>query len=157
MVDVTKGSTVPAFAGLTTDGSQVTEKTYSGRWLVLYFYPRDDTPGCTTEAQDFQRLLPAFDSVNAVVVGVSNDDQASHAKFCTKQGLTFPLIADTEQTVSKAFDVLREKKMYGKTFEGIERSTFLIAPDGQIHAVWRKVKVPGHAEAVLATIREAVV
>ena len=155
MSELIKGSVVPSFTGATTDGGQISETTYSGKWLVLYFYPRDNTPGCTTEAQDFQHLLPAFDEAGAVVVGVSNDDQASHARFCAKQGLSFPLIADTEQTVSRAFDVIREKSMYGKTFEGIERSTFLIAPDGQIHTVWRKVKVPGHAEAVLAAIREA--
>lgn len=155
MSELIKGSAVPSFTGATTEGEQISETTYSGKWLVLYFYPRDNTPGCTTEAQDFQRLLPEFGQVGAVVVGVSNDNAASHTRFSTKQGLTFPLIADTEQTVSHAFDVIREKKMYGKTFEGIERSTFLIAPDGQIHALWRKVKVPGHAEAVLAAIRDA--
>jgi thioredoxin-dependent peroxiredoxin len=154
MSELIMGSTVPSFTGVTTEGEPIHEKTYSGKWLVLYFYPRDNTPGCTTEAQDFQRLLPEFEQAGAAIVGVSNDNVASHARFSTKQGLTFPLIADTEQTVSRAFDVIREKKMYGKTFEGIERSTFLIAPDGHLHAVWRKVKVPGHAEAVLAAIRE---
>lgn len=155
MAELTKGSTVPSFTGVTTDGCQISETTYAGKWLVLYFYPRDNTPGCTTEAQDFQRLLPTFEQLGVVIVGVSTDTVASHAKFCAKQGLTFPLIADTEQTVSQAFDVIREKKMYGKTFEGIERSTFLITPDGQVHALWRKVKVPGHAETVLVTIRDA--
>ncbi|WP_298220345.1 peroxiredoxin [Halothiobacillus sp.] len=155
MAELTVGSAVPSFAGITTKGEQITKQTYSGKWVVLYFYPRDNTPGCTTEAQDFQRLLPEFEQADAVIVGVSNDNAESHARFCAKQGLTFPLIADTEQTVSRVFDVIREKKMYGKTFEGIERSTFLISPDGQVHAVWRKVKVPGHAEAVLATIRDA--
>lgn len=155
MSELIKGSVVPSFTGVTADGGQISETTYLGKWLVLYFYPRDNTPGCTTEAQDFQRLLPAFEQVGAAIVGVSNDNAASHARFCAKQGLTFPLIADTEQVLSRAFDVIREKKMYGKTFEGIERSTFLITPDRQVHTVWRKVKVPGHAEAVLATIREA--
>lgn len=155
MSELIKGSVVPSFTGATTDGGQISETTYLGKWLVLYFYPRDNTPGCTTEAQDFQRLLPAFEQVGAAIVGASNDNAASHARFCAKQGLTFPLIADTEQVLSRAFDVIREKKMYGKTFEGIERSTFLITPDRQVHTVWRKVKVPGHAEAVLATIREA--
>ncbi|ANJ67863.1 thiol peroxidase [Halothiobacillus diazotrophicus] len=151
--ELTLGHPIPPFAGRTADGSTIDHSTYLGQWLVLYFYPRDSTPGCTTEAQDFQRLLPEFSAANAVVVGVSNDSPASHEKFCAKQGLTFPLIADTERTVSLLFDVIRVKKMYGKTFEGIERSTFLIDPEGRLHAEWRKVKVPGHAEAVLAAIR----
>jgi peroxiredoxin Q/BCP len=155
MSKLIKGSAVPSFTGTTTEGDQISETTYSGKWLVLYFYPRDNTPGCTTEAQDFQRLLPEFKQADSAIVGVSNDNAASHARFSAKQGLAFPLIADTEQTVSRMFDVIREKKMYGKIFEGIERSTFLISPDGHVHTVWRKVKVPGHAEAVLATIREA--
>lgn len=155
MAELIRKSAVPSFTGTTTEGDQISETTYSGKWLVLYFYPRDNTPGCTTEAQDFQRLLPEFEQADAAIVGVSNDTAASHARFCAKQGLTFPLIADTEQMVSRVFDVIREKKMYGKTFEGIERSTFLISPDGHVHTVWRKVKVPGHAEAVLATIRAA--
>lgn len=150
---LTLGHLLPPFKGLTPDGSTIDHTTYLGRWLVLYFYPRDNTPGCTTEARDFQRLLPEFSAAKAVVVGVSNDSPASHEKFCAKQGLTFPLIADTERQLSLLFDVIREKKMYGKTFEGIERSTFLIDPEGRLHAEWRKVKVPGHAEAVLAAVR----
>lgn len=150
----TLGHPLPPFEGCTADGSIINHTTYLGQWLVLYFYPRDSTPGCTTEAQDFQRLLPDFAAVNAVVVGVSNDTAASHAKFSIKQGLSFPLIADTERSLSFLFDVIREKKMYGKTFEGIERSSFLIDPQGKLHAEWRKVKVPGHAEAVLAAIRQ---
>lgn len=155
MSELIQGAKVPSFRGVTTEGGHIDDTTYLGKWLVLYFYPRDNTPGCTTEARDFQRLLPAFEQANTAIVGVSNDNAASHARFCEKQGLTFPLIADTEQTVSRAFDVIREKKMYGKTFEGIERSTFLISPAGKIHQLWRKVKVPGHAEAVLATLRGA--
>lgn len=147
------GQPLPPFEGRTADGTIIDHTTHLGQWLVLYFYPRDNTPGCTTEAQDFQRLLPEFTAAKAVVVGVSNDTAASHEKFCTKQGLTFPLIADTERSLSLLFNVIREKKMYGKTFEGIERSTFLIDPEGKLHAEWRKVKVAGHAEAVLASIR----
>lgn len=147
------GQPIPSFSGCTTDGQTIDRTTYQGRWLVLYFYPRDNTPGCTTEAKDFQHLLPDFSVAHAAVVGVSNDTAASHEKFCAKQGLTFPLIADTDRSLSLLFDVIREKKMYGKTFEGIERSTFLIDPHGVLQAEWRKVKVPGHAAAVLAAIR----
>ncbi len=153
MPQLTLNQVIKPFRGQTAAGLFIDEQTYVGQWLVLYFYPRDNTPGCTLEALDFQRLLPEFALANAVVIGVSHDDVVSHGKFCGKHGLTFPLIADTDQRVSQAFDVIREKKMYGKTFEGIERSTFLIAPDGCLRAAWRKVKVEGHAAAVLAAIR----
>ncbi len=155
MPQLTAHDAIKPFRGTTAAGLFIDERTYLGQWLVLYFYPRDNTPGCTTEAQDFNRLLPEFLAANAVVVGVSNDDAASHHKFCTKHGLSFPLIADTDQSVSRTFDVIRTKNMYGKTFEGIERSTFLIAPNGLVHAEWRKVKVTGHAEIVLAAIHAA--
>ncbi|MHB9020445.1 MAG: peroxiredoxin [Halothiobacillus sp.] len=153
MPQLTLNQVIKPFRGQTAAGLFIDEQTYLGQWLVLYFYPRDNTPGCTLEALDFQRLLPEFALANAVVIGVSHDDAVSHGKFCGKHGLTFPLIADTDRQVSHAFDVIREKKMYGKTFEGIERSTFLIAPDGTLRAEWRKVKVEGHAAAVLAAIR----
>jgi peroxiredoxin Q/BCP len=146
---------IKPFRGETAAGLFIDEQTYLGQWLVLYFYPRDNTPGCTTEARDFERLLPEFTACDAVVVGVSNDDLASHTKFCAKQSLSFPLIADTDRSMSHLFDVIRTKNMYGKTFEGIERSTFLIAPNGVLHAEWRKVKVDGHAQAVLAAIHAA--
>ncbi len=155
MPQLKRNDVIKPFRGTTAAGLFIDEQTYLGQWLVLYFYPRDNTPGCTTEARDFEQLFPAFTEVNAVVVGVSNDDAASHTKFCTKQGLSFPLIADTDQSVSRVFDVMRTKNMYGKTFEGIERSTFLIAPNGVLHAEWRKVKVAGHAQAVLAAIHAA--
>lgn len=155
MPQLTLNEVIKPFRGETAAGLFIDEQTYLGQWLVLYFYPRDNTPGCTTEALDFERLLPQFFEANAVVVGVSNDPAASHAKFCAKHGLSFPLIADTEQSVSRVFDVMRTKTMYGKTFEGIERSTFLIGPNGVLQAEWRKVKVEGHAEAVLAAIHAA--
>ena len=125
-----------------------------GRWLVLYFYPRDLTPGCTNEARDFQALLAEFEQLGARVVGVSRDSLAKHARFADKLGITFPLVADEDERLCQAFDVIREKTMYGRRVRGIERSTFLIAPDGTIARAWRKVRVKGHAEAVLAALRE---
>ncbi len=148
------GQPAPDFAGPTTDGETLGLADFHGTPLVLYFYPRDNTPGCTTEARDFQATLPAFEAAGARVVGVSNDDAASHRTFCDKQGIDFPLIADTDRSVSRAFNVLRMKNMFGKRFEGIERSTFLIDADGVIRQAWRKVKVPGHVEAVLQAVRE---
>lgn len=148
-----KGDPAPAFEGRTTEGQTVSLADFAGHPFVLYFYPRDNTPGCTTEARDFQDNLSAFESLGARVVGVSNDDATSHRKFCDKQGLSFPLIADTDRTVSQAFDVLRMKNMFGKRFEGIERSTFLIDSGGAVRRVWRKVKVPGHVDEVLEALK----
>lgn len=147
------GQPAPNFTGQTTDGEALGMADFRGTPLVLYFYPRDNTPGCTTEARDFQANLPDFMAAGARVVGVSNDDATSHRKFCHKQGIDFPLIADTDRSVSQAFNVLRMKNMFGKRFEGIERSTFLIDADGVIQQAWRKVKVPGHVEAVLQAVR----
>ena len=124
-----------------------------GSWLVLYFYPRDLTPGCTTEAGEFQALLPEFERLGAKVVGVSRDPVAKHARFAEKLGLAFPLAADEEGRLCEAFDVIREKNMYGRKVRGIERSTFLIAPDGRIARIWRKVRAKGHAAQVLETLR----
>ncbi|MDG4867346.1 peroxiredoxin [Guyparkeria sp. 1SP6A2] len=148
-----EGDPAPAFEGRTTEGHILSLADFAGHPLVLYFYPRDNTPGCTTEARDFQANLPAVESLAARVVGVSNDDATSHRKFCDKQGLSFSLIADTDHTVSQAFDVLRMKNMFGKRFEGIERSTFLIDGDGVVRRAWRKVKVPGHVDEVLDALR----
>jgi len=149
MTEPAVGALAPEFHATLMDGRSIGNADLKGRYTVLYFYPRDNTPGCTTEARDFQALLPEFERRNAVIIGVSNDDAKSHERFCSKQGLTFDLIADTDRAVSEAFDVIREKKMYGRTFEGIERSTFLIDPDGRIVQAWRKVKVKAHAQAVL--------
>ncbi len=147
------GQPAPDFSGQTVDGDTLSRDDFRGTPLVLYFYPRDNTPGCTTEARDFQTRLADFEAAGARVVGVSNDDAASHRRFCDKQGLTFPLIADTDRSVSQSFNVLRMKNMFGKRFEGIERSTFLIDADGVIRQTWRKVKVPGHVEAVLEAVK----
>ena len=152
-IEPTENQAAPAFDGVTTDGQRLSITELEGAPLVLYFYPRDNTPGCTTEARDFQALLADFEAAGARVVGVSNDDAASHRKFCDKQGIDFPLIADTDRSVSQAFNVLRMKNMFGKRFEGIERSTFLIDADGVIRRAWRKVKVPGHADEVLEAVK----
>ncbi|MEZ5439042.1 MAG: peroxiredoxin [Lysobacteraceae bacterium] len=128
---------------------------FRGQWLVLYFYPKDHTPGCTTEGLDFNRLLPKFRKLGATVVGVSRDSVKTHQNFCEKQGFKFDLISDADEKLCKAFDVIREKNMYGRKVLGIERSTFLIDPDGRIMQEWRKVKVKEHADAVLAALKEA--
>ncbi|MFA5684522.1 MAG: peroxiredoxin [Lysobacteraceae bacterium] len=128
---------------------------YAGRWLVLYFYPKDNTPGCTTEGLDFNALLAQFRERDAEVVGVSRDSLKSHGNFRDKHALAFDLIADGDETLCRAFGVIKEKSLYGRKYMGVERSTFLIDPTGVIRAVWRPVKVKGHAEAVLAALDAA--
>ena len=124
-----------------------------GAPVVLFFYPRDDTSGCTREAVAFSGLKPEFDALGAHVLGISKDSVASHEKFRDKHGLTVPLLSDENSDVCERFGVWKEKSMYGKTFFGIERSTFLIDAEGRIAREWRKVKVPGHAEEVLEAVR----
>ena len=120
-----------------------------GKPLVLYFYPRDNTPGCTLEAQDFQRLLPAFRRAGVRVCGISRDSLAAHQKFCSQFGLGFELLVDEDGAVCKLFDVIHEKNMYGRKVIGIVRSTFLLDAAGKLRQEWRKVKVSGHAAEVL--------
>ncbi|WP_448133396.1 peroxiredoxin [Stenotrophomonas rhizophila] len=127
----------------------------AGQWLVLYFYPKDSTPGCTTEGIDFNALLPEFTRLDARVFGVSRDSVKSHDNFCAKQGFAFPLISDGDEALCTAFDVIKLKNMYGKQVRGIERSTFLISPDSRIVQAWRKVKVAGHADTVLEALKAA--
>ena len=134
-------------------GDTATLADYAGAWLVLYFYPKDSTPGCTTEGIDFNALLPEFRKLNAAVLGVSRDSVKSHDNFCAKQGFKFPLVSDGDEALCTAFDVIKMKNMYGKQVRGIERSTFLISPDSRIVQSWRKVKVAGHADAVLAELK----
>jgi len=136
-------------------GADATLADHAGRWLVLYFYPKDSTPGCTTEGLDFNALLPEFDALGADVLGVSRDSVKSHDNFCAKQGFAFPLVSDADEALCHAFDVIKEKNMYGRKVMGIERSTFLIDPRGRIARAWRKVRVPGHAAAVLEALKEA--
>ena len=149
------GKKLPALKGNTGDGSEMKLASLKGEWLVLYFYPKDSTPGCTSEAQDFRDLYPAFRKRHAQIIGVSRDSQKSHANFAAKQELPFPLISDPDETWCQAFDVIHEKVLYGKRHLGIVRSTFLIDPDGKLAREWRGVKVGGHAQDVLDAIPHA--
>jgi len=146
------GKKVPSLSGITGDGSALKLASLKGQWVVVYFYPKDSTPGCTNEAKDFRDLYPAFRKRNAQVIGVSRDSLKSHANFAAKQELPFLLVSDPDETWCQAFDVIHEKVLYGKRHLGIVRSTFLIDPDGKLAHEWRGVKVPGHAQAVLDTI-----
>jgi peroxiredoxin Q/BCP len=150
------GDKVPAKLPLAlSNGETAKLGDYAGQWLVLYFYPKDSTPGCTTEGIDFNALLPKFRKLNAVVLGVSRDSVKSHDNFCAKQGFKFPLVSDGDEALCKAFDVIHEKNMYGRKVLGVVRSTFLISPDSRIAQEWRGVKVAGHAEAVLEALKVA--
>lgn len=143
------GQRVPELPATLHDGSVLAAGALRGRWLVLYFYPKDATTGCTREANDFAELHPQFVAAGAQVVGISRDSVASHARFIAKHNLPFALIADSDEGWCRAFGVIGEKKLYGRAYVGIFRSTFLIDPAGVLVAVWRNVKVPGHAAAVL--------
>jgi thioredoxin-dependent peroxiredoxin len=147
------GNKAPAFELQTDDGGKVRLADQKGRITVLYFYPKDDTSGCTAEAKDFSCLTNAFKAAGADVIGVSPDSLASHAKFKKKYDLGIALGADETKEVANAFGVWVEKSMYGKTYMGVERSTFLIDKSGKIAKSWRKVKVPGHADEVLAAVK----
>ena len=136
-------------------GEDFSTASFQGRWTVLYFYPKDATPGCTSEAQDFRDHYDAFRALGAEIVGVSRDSLASHEKFRVKQQFPFELVSDPEEILCRAFDVIQEKHNYGKTYLGIERSTFLLNPQGEVVRAWRKVKVAGHAEEVLQALRAA--
>ena len=125
---------------------------YAGSWIVLYFYPKDSTPGCTTEACAFRDRV-AEGVENTVILGVSRDSLASHQRFTDKQSLNFPLLSDGDERLCRAFDVIQEKNMYGRKTMGVERSTFIIDPAGVVRAVWRKVKVKGHVDAVMAELQ----
>jgi len=141
--------------GLTgADGEEVRLGDFKGQKLVVYFYPKDDTSGCTREAQDFTALAEEFEAVGTWVIGVSKDSPKSHAKFRDKYELKVRLLTDGDRSVCEAFGTWVEKSMYGRKYMGIDRSTFLIDRDGVVKGVWRKVKVPGHAEAVLKAARE---
>jgi len=125
-----------------------------GKYVVLYFYPRDDTPGCTKEAKDFTELKQEFDKLNTIIIGVSTDTLEAHNKFIFKHNLNLELLSDTNKILCEFFDVWVEKNMYGKKYMGIERSTFLINPSGEILHEWRKVKVAGHAKILLESIKK---
>lgn len=153
MSEVTEGSKAPDFTLPADGGRDVSLSDFKGKAVVLYFYPRDDTPGCMKEAIGFSQAADAFDAAGAVVIGVSKDTVAKHDKFRDKHDLKVILASDAEGDVTERYGAWVEKKMYGKTYMGIERCTFLIGPDGDVKKVWRKVKVPGHVDAVLEAVR----
>lgn len=146
---VDAGSPAPDFALAAEDGATLRLGDYAGKKVVLYFYPKDDTPGCTTEAIAFTGLAAEFAAADTMVIGVSKDSVAAHAKFRAKHALGVALGADPDGTTVEAYGAWVEKSMYGKKYMGIDRSTFLIGRDGRVADLWRKVKVPGHAAAVL--------
>lgn len=151
------GLHAPDFSLTNESGNTVSLSEFKGeKYVVLYFYPKDATPGCTVEANNFKEGHEDFHDVNAVIVGVSPDGEASHLKFSTKHELPFTLLADTEHEVSEKYGVWKLKKSFGKEYMGIERSTFLIDPTGTIVKEWRKVKVDGHSDAVYETLLEVI-
>ena len=147
------GDIAPDFTLPGTDGAEVTLSSLRPKAVVLFFYPRDNTPGCTKEAIGFSALKDEFAAQNTIIFGISKDDMKSHNKFVEKQDLSVELLTDAESDVCEAYEVWKEKSMYGKTYMGIERSTFLIDGEGKIAQVWRKVKVPGHVDAVIDAVK----
>ena len=143
----------PDFKLTDSDGNGVTLKDYAGKWLVLYFYPKDDTSGCTREAQDFTALADEFGKESTWILGVSKDDADKHRKFIDKYGLKVKLASDLDGSVCEAFGTWVQKSMYGRKYMGVDRATFLIDEAGRVARSWRKVKVPGHAAAVLEAAR----
>ena len=152
MVKVKLGKKVPDFTATATNDSVFTLSETLGKNTVIYFYPKDNTPGCTKEGEDFRDQFEAFSSNNTLVVGVSRDSVKSHDKFICKYNFPFDLIADEDETVCQLFDVIKEKNMYGRKYMGIERSSFLINTNGILINEWRKVKVKGHVEEVLGVL-----
>lgn len=148
------GDRIPDLPLALASGDAATLGGYAGgNWLVLYFYPKDSTPGCTTEGNDFNALLPAFKRAGARVLGVSRDSVKSHRNFIAKQGFAFDLASDADEMLCNAFGVIQPKKLYGREYLGIVRSTFLIDPDGVIRQKWQPVKVAGHAQDVLDALK----
>ncbi|VXB75840.1 Peroxiredoxin Bcp [Pseudomonas sp. 8AS] len=147
---VTLDQPVADFSATATSGVQVSLSALKGQHVALYFYPKDSTPGCTTEGQGFRDHYPAFQAANTLVFGVSRDGLKSHENFKCKQAFPFELISDKDEALCQLFDVIKLKKLYGKEYLGVDRSTFLIDKNGVLRQEWRGVKVPGHVEAVLA-------
>ncbi|CCI07572.1 MULTISPECIES: thioredoxin-dependent thiol peroxidase [Microcystis] len=148
------GQKAPEFATPNQRGEISKLADFAGQWLVLYFYPKDNTPGCSTEAIDFTALSPQFQQLNAVIIGVSPDSAKSHCRFIEKHNLTIQLLSDTEHQLAEIYQVWGLKKFMGKEYMGIKRSTFLIDPQGNIAYIWSNVKVKAHAEAVLKKLEE---
>lgn len=153
MSKVQAGKPVPKFKLSATGGAEVSSESLAGKVVVLYFYPKDDTPGCTTEGCGFRDHHAAFRKAGAVVLGVSRDTLASHEKFKAKYEFPFDLLSDGDEKLCTLFDVIKEKNMYGKKVMGVERSTFLIDRQGKLAREWRKVKVDGHVEEVLEAVK----
>ena len=148
------GDAFPDIALTAPDGSAVRPSDFAGRTLVVFFYPKDDTPGCTTENKDFSELAPQFEAAGAALLGVSKDPPKKHLKFAEKHGLTAPLASDAEEGgLSDALGIWTEKVNYGRTYMGMVRTTYLVGTDGRIEQVWNKVKVKGHAEEVLKAVQ----
>lgn len=146
--DKVKDFTLPA-----TGGGEISLSDFSGKPVILYFYPKDNTPGCTREGQDFRDQFAKIKKAGAVVLGVSRDSVKSHENFKAKQEFPFELLSDADEKLCRQFDVIKEKNMYGRKVMGVERSTFLIGPDGTLKREWRKVKVPGHVDEVLEALK----
>ena len=154
MKELKEGDTAPDFELPASSGENVRLSSLRGRKVVLYFYPKDDTPGCTREACSFRDNLPKFEGMDAIVLGVSKDSLDSHAKFIDKYSLNFTLLSDEGLLAHKRYDTWKEKNNYGRTYMGTERSTFVIGPDGRIKKIFRKVKVDGHEAEVLAALED---
>jgi len=154
MALIEPGEKAPSFALKDQHGATHSLSAYAGRPVVLYFYPKDDTPGCTTETCEFRDNLPRFEASHAVVLGASILDEASKAKFASKHGVTFPLLADADHDVAERYGVWQEKSQYGRTYMGIVRTTYVIGADGRVVRRWDKVKVDGHAAEILTVVKE---
>jgi peroxiredoxin Q/BCP len=153
MPKISVGKPVPNFKLAATGEQTISLSGLKGKFVVLYFYPKDSTPGCTREGQDFRDLMPKFEALNTTILGVSRDSLKSHENFKSKQCFPFELLSDAEEKLCQQFDVIKDKVMYGKPVRGIERSTFLIDPAGVLRQEWRKLKVEGHAEEVLQAVK----
>lgn len=153
MSTITIGQPIPAFTAESTQGT-IDSTALKGQAYILYFYPRDNTPGCTTQAQNFRDQLPEFEKLSVKIIGVSRDSMGSHERFATKQELPFALISDPDEALCELFGVMKMKNMYGKQVRGIERSTFLVNADGVLVQEWRGLRVPGHVDQVLEAARQ---
>jgi peroxiredoxin Q/BCP len=150
---VSVGKRVENFTLPATGDQTLSLSDFNGRNLIIYFYPKDNTPGCTREGQDFRDLYKQFSAANTDILGVSRDSVRTHGNFKAKHEFPFDLLSDGEESLCKQFDVIHEKKLYGRTYMGIERSTFLIDSEGVLQQEWRKIRVPGHAQAVLDAVK----
>ena len=148
------GKKCPSFEAECTSNMRLSNKDFIGKNLILYFYPKDSTPGCTSEGQDFRDRYKLFKNLNTEIIGISRESIKSHENFKLKQSFPFELLSDPEEKVCKAFDVMKLKSMYGREYIGIDRSTFLINKDGKVIKEWRSVKINGHAQEVLETVKD---